>query len=75
MLTEEKLLAVVDETLSWGSELSEMWTGTQFEKLIDLHQSRVVKAVEHKDYKKVEALVGDLAQLLDHAESEYDISE
>lgn len=72
VISDEKLLEIVNETLSWGDEVAEKWAGTLYEKQIDTQKAIVTEAVEHKDFKKIEAVVGDLAQLLDYAEREYE---
>lgn len=70
-LSNDRLFELVDDTLKWGSDVAEMWAGTQYEKNIDLQQSQILKALEQNDLEKVQKLVYDFAQFLDHAEREY----
>lgn len=72
MLTKEQALDLVDIALARGSEVAEMWAGTQYEKRIDFQQAQVIKAVENADIPKIKRLVSDLTQLLDFAEREYE---
>lgn len=72
-LSDKQLLEIVDELTSWGSKVSELWLGTQYEKQIDMHQAQMVKAVEAKDFKKIQKFVYDFARLLDRAENDYKI--
>lgn len=71
-LTNEQLLDLTRETLSWGSEVADMWAGTLYEKQIDIQREQVEKSAKENDLDKVRALVYDLAQFLDHAEKEYE---
>ena len=70
-LSNDKLLELTDETLSWGREIADLWTGTLYEKQIDMQIKSVERSLEHKDLEKVRTLVYDLARFLDHAEKEY----
>lgn len=70
-MSEEQILDLVDTTLAWGSEVAEMWAGTQYQEYIDSQQTQVISAVEHKDFEKIRTLVYDLAQTLTQAEKEY----
>ena len=67
----KEIKELVDVTLAWGSDIADMWTGTQFEKQIDLQQAQIIKAAEKEDWKKAENLTTDLAQFLFYAEEEY----
>ena len=69
---KEQILDLIDTTLLWGSDVAEMWSGTQYEKQIDLQQAQVIKAAEQENWDKAETLVYGLAQFLHEAEEEYD---
>lgn len=67
-MTSEKLLELIDETLAWASDISERWTGTLHEKLIDNQRVQLIEAVERGDLNKGYILLCDLGQTLDYAE-------
>lgn len=71
-LTKEQVLDLVDVTLSWGDEVSDLWTGTLYEKQIDMSKEQIEKSVKKDDIEKVRSLVLDLAQFLNEAEREYE---
>lgn len=70
-LSNTQFLEIVNETLEWGSEVSEMWTGTMYEKQIDRQKEAIKENIRANDLNKVRALVYDLAQFLDNAETAY----
>jgi hypothetical protein len=69
-LTNDQLMDLVDETMRWGSEVSERWTGTLYEKQIDFQQANILKALERNNLDEVRKLVYDLAKYLDVAEED-----
>lgn len=71
-LTNTQLLELIDETLAWASDVSEMWTGTLHAELIDQEQAKLINAVEKNDLEYARELVYNLAQTLEHAEKEYE---
>lgn len=70
-LTKEQVQDIVDSTLAWGSEVSELWTGTQYEKQIDLQKSQLLQTVESDNLAAVEDILYSFAHFLHDAEEEY----
>lgn len=64
---------IMKSTIEWANNVAEMWTGTQYEGLIDLRKSEIVKAAERSEWSQVRTLCVDLAQFLDYAESAYEL--
>lgn len=73
-MTQDKLLEMIDETIAWASNISELWTGTLHADIIDSQQAQLIKAVDQQDYKKAYNLMCDLAQTLDYAEKVYEVT-
>lgn len=71
-LTNEGLLNLIDETLAWASKISEMWTGTLYEKLIDSQMAQLTKAVEANDLKDAYTKVHTLIELVGVSEEQYE---
>jgi len=71
-MTTKKLLGIIDNTIAWASDVSDIWTGTLFEKLIDLQQAQLIKAVEEEDFQRAYTLMCDLGQTLDNAVQAYE---
>lgn len=70
-LTNSQILDLVNETIAWGANISEMWAGTLNEKIIDRRRSEIMKAVDENDLESAYQMTCDLAQTLDHSEREY----
>lgn len=70
MSEKEQLINLVDATISWSAELSEKYTNTLIEGVIDLQQSQVIKAVEQNDIRKIQTSVFVLAETLANIEKE-----
>lgn len=70
-LTDDKLLDFITETIEWSYDISEMWTGTLHEKLIDTQRDQLIKAVGENDMKKAYNYMCDLGQTLDYAEKAF----
>lgn len=70
-LTKNQLLELVNITLSWANDVAELWSGTMYEKFIELRKKDIKKSLVENDLEKVEFSVCDLAQLLNEAEEQY----
>lgn len=64
--------AIMNSTLDWASNVAEMWTGTQYEGLIDLRKAEILSLASKQEWSQVSVLCQDLAQFLDYAESSYE---
>lgn len=71
-LTEEQTLDMINSAISWGHEVAEMWTGTQYEKQIEAEISRIGIERALGKIESAKAMAFDLAQFLDQAEREYE---
>lgn len=69
-LTNDQLLDLIEETLAWGSDVSERWSGTLHEKIIETQRARIKEAVNKNDLELAYSLVRDLAQTLEVSEKE-----
>ena len=74
-ITNEQLLDLVDSTMKWATEVSELWTGTLYGKQIDLEKERLFESVRSGDTEQMKTQVTDLAQFLNQAEEEYERAE
>lgn len=68
----KELLELIDRTLAWASEVSEMWTGTIHASIIDSQMAQLTKAVEVSDMGRAHRLVHILAQSVKNSQEEYE---
>lgn len=68
----EKLDTIINETLLWADDLSEKWTGTMHEKIINIQKERLLTAVGKKDSELAQNFLYDLAQTLEASDQEYE---
>jgi hypothetical protein len=64
----QQILDLIDNTLAWASDMSEQWTGTPYEKVIDGQQAQLIMAVGDNDLNRAHELVHSLARTLEQAE-------
>lgn len=75
MKISDELRDAAATAVSWASTVSDQWTGTLYEGMIDAAKKRLYDSLLEGEEKIIRDDISDLVQLLEHAESEYDRNE
>jgi hypothetical protein len=74
-ITDAQVEELVTDTLEWAQEVSEKWTGTQWQEIIDSKRTELVYAVDKEDRETLMKITYDLARTVDYAEKQYNTIE
>lgn len=60
------------EVIARAQEVSEIWTGTLYEEVIELELSQLINAVSEDDTDRISKKIDELTKTLNKAEEAYD---
>lgn len=70
-ISKEQLIDLYNTTVEWSSEVADLWTGTLYEKQINLSKERMLEDFDSNNTEALKDKITDLAQFLNKAEEEY----